>query len=294
MTAESRSDLEGEAQGSRRQVRHPACRRHSKVAAGRRHRNLRQRAVPDLEARPGAEEQRRAAAGRAERAQGAHRGRLRSRGHADRRFVVGDHFQRHRSALQGRTIFPAASSAASTASSACSAATPRIGSPRSMSAQDDPSGDFDKLFPILFFLLIVFVCWYLIHNAGGGGSSGGGTARAAARSSFPMAARAGAAAAFRRRIWRRLRWWRVRRWRRLVRRRRRLGRLVMRIAQTIGRRPSALCLGACVCFGARFPGADRPSGRSGQCHQSQIPAAISRRSRRGSRTNRAHSSSSPR
>jgi uncharacterized protein len=39
--------------------------------------------------------------------------------------------------------------------------------------QEDPSGDFDKLFPILFFLLIVFICWYLIHNAGGGGPSSG-------------------------------------------------------------------------------------------------------------------------
>ena len=43
--------------------------------------------------------------------------------------------------------------------------------------QDDPSGDFDKLFPILFFLLILFICWYLIHNAGGSGPSGGSTAR---------------------------------------------------------------------------------------------------------------------
>src|SRR5580692_11583090 len=30
--------------------------------------------------------------------------------------------------------------------------------------QDDPESDFDKLFPILFFLLILFICWYLIHN----------------------------------------------------------------------------------------------------------------------------------
>jgi uncharacterized protein len=43
--------------------------------------------------------------------------------------------------------------------------------------QDDSSGDFDKLFPILFFLLILFICWYLIHNAGGSGPSGGSAAR---------------------------------------------------------------------------------------------------------------------
>src|SRR5271169_3347807 len=45
--------------------------------------------------------------------------------------------------------------------------------------QDDPESDFDKLFPILFFLLVLFICWYLIHNAGGGGPSSGGTARRA-------------------------------------------------------------------------------------------------------------------
>ena len=43
--------------------------------------------VPRLEARPRRQEQRRPAARRAERAQGAHRGRLRPRGHADRRAV---------------------------------------------------------------------------------------------------------------------------------------------------------------------------------------------------------------
>jgi uncharacterized protein len=45
--------------------------------------------------------------------------------------------------------------------------------------QDDPESDFDKLFPILFFLLILFICWYLIRNAGGGGPSSGGTTRRA-------------------------------------------------------------------------------------------------------------------
>jgi uncharacterized protein len=43
--------------------------------------------------------------------------------------------------------------------------------------KDDSSGDFDKLFPILFFLLIFFICWYMIRSAGGGGPSSGGTSR---------------------------------------------------------------------------------------------------------------------
>jgi uncharacterized protein len=45
--------------------------------------------------------------------------------------------------------------------------------------RQDASGDVDNLFPILFFIAIVFVCWYLIRNANGGGppSSGGGTRR---------------------------------------------------------------------------------------------------------------------
>src|SRR6516225_7027903 len=33
--------------------------------------------------------------------------------------------------------------------------------------REDTSADFDKLFPFLFFLLVMFVCWYLIHHAGG-------------------------------------------------------------------------------------------------------------------------------
>jgi uncharacterized protein len=40
--------------------------------------------------------------------------------------------------------------------------------------QEDASAGFDKLFPILFFLLMIFICWYLIHNSGG---PGGGTRR---------------------------------------------------------------------------------------------------------------------
>src|SRR5579864_2864280 len=30
--------------------------------------------------------------------------------------------------------------------------------------REDASSDFDKLFPILFFLLVIFICWYLIHH----------------------------------------------------------------------------------------------------------------------------------
>jgi uncharacterized protein len=42
--------------------------------------------------------------------------------------------------------------------------------------REDASSDFDKLFPILFFLLVIFMCWYLIHHAGGG-PTGRGTGR---------------------------------------------------------------------------------------------------------------------
>src|SRR6202041_2241725 len=34
--------------------------------------------------------------------------------------------------------------------------------------RQDASGDVDKLFPILFFFAVLFVCWYLIRNANGG------------------------------------------------------------------------------------------------------------------------------
>ena len=44
--------------------------------------------------------------------------------------------------------------------------------------REDASADFDELFPILFFLLLVFICWYLIRNANGG-PPGGTTRRGA-------------------------------------------------------------------------------------------------------------------
>jgi uncharacterized protein len=36
--------------------------------------------------------------------------------------------------------------------------------------EEDPSADFNTLFPILFFLLMVFICWYLTRGGGGSGS----------------------------------------------------------------------------------------------------------------------------
>ncbi len=38
---------------------------------------------------------------------------------------------------------------------------------------DDGSTDFDKLFPLLFFVLLFLVMWYLIRHAGGGPGAGG-------------------------------------------------------------------------------------------------------------------------
>jgi uncharacterized protein len=38
---------------------------------------------------------------------------------------------------------------------------------------DDASADFDKLFPILFFAIMIFIIWYLIRHAGGPPSGGG-------------------------------------------------------------------------------------------------------------------------
>jgi uncharacterized protein len=43
--------------------------------------------------------------------------------------------------------------------------------------REDASADFDELFPLLFFLLAIFVCWYLIHHAGGGPTGRGGGRR---------------------------------------------------------------------------------------------------------------------
>ena len=40
---------------------------------------------------------------------------------------------------------------------------------------DDASSDFDKLFPVLFFLIMIFIIWYLIRNAGGGRPPGPGS-----------------------------------------------------------------------------------------------------------------------
>src|SRR6202166_4171362 len=38
----------------------------------------------------------------------------------------------------------------------------------------DPWADFDKLFPILFFAIMIFIIWYLIRHAGGPPSGGAG------------------------------------------------------------------------------------------------------------------------
>ena len=40
---------------------------------------------------------------------------------------------------------------------------------------DDPSGDLNKLFPILFLVFLIFFIWYMIHQANGPGSGPGGT-----------------------------------------------------------------------------------------------------------------------
>ena len=77
--------------------------------------------------------------------------------------------------------------------------------------QEDTSAGFDELFPILFFLLFVFICWYLVRNANGGPP--GGTTRRGARPDFRALWRV--ELGWRRRIWRRrfrrwlLRWWRI-------------------------------------------------------------------------------------
>ena len=93
-----------EGEGSRGQIRHPACRCHREVTAGQRHRDLCQSALPLLEAWRSQEEQWRAPARCAGRAQGAHRGRLWPRRHADRRLELGHHHQRDHAALQGERL----------------------------------------------------------------------------------------------------------------------------------------------------------------------------------------------
>ena len=50
---------------------------------------------------------------------------------------------------------------------------------------DDSSGDFNKLFPILFLVLLIFFIWYLIHQANGPGSGPGGTGRRGGPIIFP-------------------------------------------------------------------------------------------------------------
>jgi uncharacterized protein len=39
---------------------------------------------------------------------------------------------------------------------------------------EDPSANFDKLFPILFFAIVIFIMWYLIRHANGPPSAGSG------------------------------------------------------------------------------------------------------------------------
>ena len=39
---------------------------------------------------------------------------------------------------------------------------------------DEPSSDINKLFPLLFFALLIFIIWYLIHHADGPGGPGTG------------------------------------------------------------------------------------------------------------------------
>src|SRR5215472_15620822 len=42
---------------------------------------------------------------------------------------------------------------------------------------EDASSDFDKLFPFLFFAIMIFILWYLIRHAGGPPSGGAGRRR---------------------------------------------------------------------------------------------------------------------
>jgi uncharacterized protein len=47
--------------------------------------------------------------------------------------------------------------------------------PKANVRSEDPSADFDKLFPILFFAIMIFIVWYLIRHANGPPSGKGGS-----------------------------------------------------------------------------------------------------------------------
>jgi uncharacterized protein len=49
---------------------------------------------------------------------------------------------------------------------------------------EDPSADFNKLFPILFFVLMVFIVWYLVRHADGPPSGKGGSGGRGGRGGF--------------------------------------------------------------------------------------------------------------
>src|SRR5262245_49722199 len=46
--------------------------------------------------------------------------------------------------------------------------------PKASVRKEDASSDFDKLFPILFFAIMIFIVWYLSRHAGGPPSGGAG------------------------------------------------------------------------------------------------------------------------
>ena len=94
----------GQARRSRKQVGDSTGRRDRSLARWAGDRALRQHAVSRLEARRSQEEQRRPSPRRAQRASGAHRGRLWPGGDADRRDLGDHHRQRRRAALQGRRL----------------------------------------------------------------------------------------------------------------------------------------------------------------------------------------------
>ena len=109
---------------------------------------------------------------------------------------------------------------------------------------DNPSGDFNKLFPILFLVLLIFFIWYLIHQRrrSGLGSGRDGQAR---RSDLRTLGRRllGLGLRLGRRLFRRLWRWLFRR-RRLVGRWRSVGELVMQFSKedheaVVGRHPGS-------------------------------------------------------